>query len=245
MRHSLPLAVLVVLIALTLSACGGGSAGAGEHEQAKGRPLPKFEQASLPAGRYHTTEFEPSFSFRITGADWKFAGSSMTLGDPERSDYLFLGKGPGGQIAFFNLRKVKGIYKPKGPRGATEPVPAPDELVDWFRHNPYLKTSEPEPASVGGEEGVQFDVVLPRSRPVNHKGICGGTGCLDIFKLSTGGASEIFGFFHEYEKKEHYIILKDVKGIPVVIAYNDGTNVYEEFVPVAKKVLKSVEWTDN
>jgi hypothetical protein len=169
----------------------------------------------------------------------------MTLGDPERSDYLFLGKGPGGQIAFFNLRKVKGIYKPKGPRGATEPVPAPDELVDWFRHNPYLKTSEPEPASVGGEEGVQFDVVLPRSRPVNHKGICGGTGCLDIFKLSTGGASEIFGFFHEYEKKEHYIILKDVKGIPVVIAYNDGTNVYEEFVPVAKKVLKSVEWTDN
>jgi hypothetical protein len=245
MKHSLPFGVLVVLIALALSACGGGAAGGGEHEQAKGRPLPKFEQASLPAGRYHTTEFEPSFSFRITGGKWVFEGPSGALGDPERSDYLFLAKDPGAQIAFFNLRKVKGIYKPKGPRGATEPVPAPDELVDWFRHNPYLKTSEPEPASVGGEEGVQFDVVLPRSRPVNHKGICGGTGCLDVFKLSTGGSSEIFGFYRQYEKKEHYIILKDVKGVPVVIAYNDETDVYEEFVPVAKKVLKSVEWTDN
>jgi hypothetical protein len=36
-----------------------------------------------------------------------------------------------------------------------------------------------------------------------------------------------------------------VKGVPVVIAYNEETDVYEEFVPVAKKVLKSVEWTDN
>ncbi len=245
MRYSLPLGVLVVLIALTLSACGGGTAGAGEHEEAKGRPLPKFEQASLPAGRYHTTEFEPSFSFRITGDGWKFAGSSMTLGDPERSDYLFLGKGPGGQIAFFNLRKVKGIYKPKGPRGATEPVPAPDELVDWFQHNPYLKTSEPEPASVGGVKGVQFDAVLPRSRPVNHKGICGGTGCMDIFKLSTGGSSELFGFYRQHEKREHYIILKDVKGVPVAIYYNNETEDFDEFVPVAEKVLDSVRWTDN
>ena len=236
---------MLTLAALALGACGGGSAGGGEDREAEGRPLPKYEEASLPAGRYHSTEFEPSLSFRITGGKWVFEGPSGALGDPERSDYLFLFKEPGGQIAFFNLRKVKGIYKPKGPRGATEPVPAPDELVDWFQHNPYLKTSEPEPASVGGAKGVQFDVVLPRSRPVNHKGICGGTGCLDVFKLSTGGSSEIFGFYRQYEKKEHYIILKDVKGVPVVIAYNDETDVYEDFVPVAKKVLKSVEWADN
>ena len=80
---------------------------------------------------------------------------------------------------------------------------------------------------------------------MNHKGVCGGTGCLDIFKLSTGGSSELFGFYREYEKKEHYIILNDVKGVPVVINYNNETDVYEEFVPVAGKVLDSVRWTDD
>src|SRR5215208_293597 len=173
MKHSLPFGILVILIALALSACGAGGGAGSEHQQAKGRPLPKVEQASLPAGQYHTTEFKPSLSFRITGDDWRFEGPSGVLGDPEHPDYLFFQRVPWGEIAFFNLRKVQGVYKPMGPRGETEPVPAPDELVDWFQHNPYLKTSEPEPASVGGVKGMQFDVVLPRSRPVNHKGICG------------------------------------------------------------------------
>ena len=125
MKYALGLGLLVTL-ALTVSACGGGGT---EHQQAqaqaKGRPLPKYERAVLPAGRYRTTEFEPSLSFRITGDDWIFGGPSGALGDPERSDYLFLDKGPVAQIAFFNLRKVKGIYKPKGPTGAIEPVPSP------------------------------------------------------------------------------------------------------------------------
>src|SRR3712207_8269605 len=64
MKYSLWFGVLVALVALASSACGGGAAGGSGHQQAKGRPLPKYEQASLPAGYYHTTEFEPSFSFR-------------------------------------------------------------------------------------------------------------------------------------------------------------------------------------
>src|SRR5918993_449196 len=79
MKHALRFGVLVVLIALVPSACGGGAAGGSEHQQAKGRPLPKYGQASLPAGRYHTTEFEPSLSFRIPGDDWRFEGPSGTL----------------------------------------------------------------------------------------------------------------------------------------------------------------------
>src|SRR5215213_360452 len=56
MKYPLPFGVLVILIALTLSACGGGASRGGEDQQARGRPLPKYEKASLPAGRYHTTE---------------------------------------------------------------------------------------------------------------------------------------------------------------------------------------------
>jgi hypothetical protein len=232
---------LLVTLTLTVSACGSG--GGGEHQQAqaqvKGRPLPKYERAVLPAGEYHSTEFTPSLSFHLTGDKWRFEGPSGTLGDPEHPDYLFVEKVPWGEIAFFNLRKVEGVYKPKGPTGAKEPVPNPDDLVGWFRHNPYLKTSDPKPASVGGFEGVQFDVALT-NRPVNHKGICGSTDCLDIFALSSGGSSEV-----HFTKQEHYIVLENVEGVPVVIYYNNVKDDFDEFVPVAEKVLKSVEWTGS
>ena len=231
---------MVVLIALVPNACGGGAAGGGEHQQAEGRPLPKYDQASLPAGRYHTTEFEPSFSFRIPGNGWKFEGPSGALGDPEHPDYLFFEKVPEAEIAFFNLRKLKGVLKPRGPTGAVEPMPATDQLVEWFQHHPYLKTSEPEPATVGGAKGVQFDVVLA-NLPENHEGLCGKTAhCLDIFALSTGGSSEIY-----YLKRDHYIVLEDVKGVSVVIYYSDLKDHFDKFEPVVEKVLRSVEWTDT
>ena len=239
MKHSLRFGVLVILIALLLSACGAGGARGGEHQQAKGRSLPEYGQAALPAGRYHTTEFKPSLSFRIKGDDWRFEGPTGALGDPEHPDYLFFQIVPEGEIGFFNLRKVKGVYKPRGPAGAMDQVSAPDELVGWFQSHPYLKTSEPEPATVGGVKGVQFDVVLA-NLPRHHEGICGNTThCLDIIALSTGGSSEVY-----YTKRARFILLKDVKGVPVAIYYTDEKGEFDEFVPVAEKVLQSVEWTD-
>src|SRR5829696_3561526 len=198
-KHSLRFGMLVALSALILSACGGGAAGGEEHQQARGRPLPKYDQASLPEGRYHTTEFEPSLSFRVTGDDWRFEGSSGTLGDPENPDYLFFQRVPAAEIAFFNLRKLKGVYKPRGPAGAIEQVPAPEELVGWFQHHPYLKTSKPEPATVGGVKGKQFDVVTANLQKKDSQ--------VNIFALSTEGPSEVFIL-----KQEHFIVLKNVKG---------------------------------
>jgi len=175
---------------------------------------------------------------RIPGDDWKFEGPSGDLGDPEHPDYLFIQKVEFGEIAFFDLRKLKGVFKPRGPTGAVEPMPAPDELVGWFRRHPYLKTSEPEPITVGGYKGVQFDVVLA-NLPENHEGLCGKTAhCLDIFALSTGGSSEVY-----YLKRNHFIVLDSVDGVPVVIQYEDLKDEFDEFVPVAENVLQSVEWT--
>ena len=237
MKHALRFGVSLVLLALVLSACGGGADGGSEHQQAEGRSLPKYGQASLPAGRYHTTEFEPSLSFRITGDDWRFEGPTGTLGDPEHPDYLFFQRVPEAEIAFFNLRKVEGIYKPTGQNrpipegsGTLVSVPTPDELVGWFEHHPYLKTSKPEPVTVGEVKGVQFDVACANLQKKDTQ--------VDIFGLSTGGTSQVF-----FLKQEHYIVLKDVKGVPVVINYSDLKDHFDKFVPVAEKVLQSVEWT--
>jgi hypothetical protein len=234
MKCALGLGLLVIL-ALTMSACGGGGA---EHQQAqaqaKGRPLPKFEQAVLPPGKYHTTEFKPPLSLRLPGKGWRFEGPSESLGDPEHPDYLFFEYRPmGGEgaINFLNLRKVEGIYKPTG---ALESVPAPDELVGWFQHHPYLKTSKPEPVTVGGVKGVQFDVETNLPKRFNKE------DGVKFVKLSTGGPLGPY-----YTKTEHFIILENVKGFPVVIIYKNEKDVFDDFVPIAEKVLKSVEWTGS
>ena len=63
----------------------------------------------------------------------------------------------------------------------------------------------------------------------------------DIFRDSAflrGGSYSAY-----YAKKAHYIVLQDVKGVPVVIQYGDEN--FDEFVPVAEKVLDSVQWTGN
>ena len=54
----LSLGLLVVLVVLALSACGGGE------KKAKARPLPEDPKALRP-GPYRSEEFKPSLSFRV------------------------------------------------------------------------------------------------------------------------------------------------------------------------------------
>jgi hypothetical protein len=55
----LSLGLLVVLVVLALSACGG------DEKKAKARPLPENPKALRP-GEYRSEEFKPSLSFRVT-----------------------------------------------------------------------------------------------------------------------------------------------------------------------------------
>ncbi len=35
-------------------------------------------------------------------------------------------------------------------------------MVGWLQHHPYLKTSKPEPVTLGGVKGEQLEVGFPR-----------------------------------------------------------------------------------
>jgi hypothetical protein len=138
--QALRLGLLVTLISLLLSACGGGE------KKAKARHLPEELQKALPPGTYRSEEFKPSLSFRI-GKGWETA----TLEVP---DILRISRGETGIVGFANIHEV---YKPTR-TGAPNVGEAPEDIVGWFRRHPYLDTTEPEPTTVGGVEGVQFDV---------------------------------------------------------------------------------------
>ena len=223
MRLVLSVGLLVILVALVLSAC---SSGGGGEEQAKARPLPEEHQELRP-GEYRTEEFKPSASFRV--------GEGWSTSPPEDSDVLELEYGETAGLAFTTVQEV---YKPTE-SGMPKVMEPPEDLVGWFQRHPYLKTSEPEPVTVGGVKGEQFDVLV-EDMPQDSFGAC-GRNCVDIASLSS---DEQLLEFRE-GKERRVIVLEDVKGSTVTIDFGSFVTDFEEFLPEAKKVVESVKWGDS
>jgi hypothetical protein len=221
--------LLVALIALALSACAGGGGGGGSaQEEAKAkeadqaRPLPQ-DPGPLRPGEYHSVDFKPSLSFHV--------GKGWLTTETQLPDFIEVGQpGEGGWILFAT---VKEVYKP----GTLKVVEAPKDLVGWFQDHPYLKTSKPEPVTVGGVKGKQFEAVV-KDLPKDVYGECGAE-CVDISSQSSGEQST---YFLEANRERRVIVLEDVKGETVEIAFSCPPEKFDEFAPEAQKVLESVKW---
>jgi hypothetical protein len=217
----LSLGLLVVLVVLALSACGGGE------KKAKARPLPEDPKALRP-GTYRSEEFKPSLSFHV-GKGW----SSSPL--EESSDALQITRGQTAGLGFANVQEV---YKPT--RTVSQIVDAPKDMVGWFQQHPYLQTSKPEPVRVGGVKGLQFDVVvgdLPQSYIPTCTSIVGNPNCVDLFRLSTGEPILLVE-----GDKAGVIVLEDVGGETVTMGFVSPASEFGEHAPEAQKVVDSVKW---
>jgi hypothetical protein len=221
-RQALRLVLLATLVVLAVTVCGGGQ------EQAdRPRPLPEDPKALRP-GTYRSEEFKPSLSFHV-GKRW----SSAPL---EASDVLQIRWGQTAGLSFLNIQEA---YKPTR-TGTPNVVDAPKDMVGWTQQHPYLQTSKPEPVTVGGVKGVQFDEVLgdlPRDYIGTCTSIIGRPTCLDLFKLSTGGK-----IFVAEGEKVRVTVLEEVKGETVTIGFGSPTSEFDEFAPEGQKVVDTVKW---
>jgi hypothetical protein len=215
------LGLLVTLVVLALSACNGGE----KQQEFNPQPLPEEHQELRP-GVYRSEEFEPSLSFRV--------GEGWSNDPPEVFDALLLTRGETVVLGFFNVQEV---YEPSR-SGLPTVVSAPDDMVGWFRQHPYLRTSEPQPVTVGGARGVQFEVVVEEV-PEDYAGPCPGE-CVDIFWSS---APDRIALWKDY--KQRLIVLEDVKGATVTMGFSIPATEFDEHAPEAQKVLDSVEWTGS
>ena len=220
----LRLVVLVTLAVLMLSACGG------VEKEAEVRHLPEQAKALQP-GQYRTEEFESSFSVGV-GKGWK-------NDPPEAFDILLLGQETGG-LGAVNVQRV---YEPSK-SGTPIVVNAPKNLVGWLEHHPYLKTSDPEPISVGGAKSLQLDVAVAKDLPEDyHSGVCSSIAdpeeCMDLFRVSTHHSP----VFVSESSKLHLIVTKDeLSGLTVAMGYASRSTNFDEFAPEAQKVIDTVEW---
>jgi hypothetical protein len=170
-RASLAPGLLVALVILALSACGG----VGGQEQAnKPRHLPEGSYPiALHPGEHRSKEFEPSFSFHV-GKGWE----NNRL---ETSDKLAISRGGEGDPVLV-FRNLKEVYDHDKTGTTPEVVKAPSDMVGWFQHHPYLDTEKPKPATVGGVKGAQFDFVVSEDFPSDDK---------TLFRYTDGSTADL------------------------------------------------------
>jgi hypothetical protein len=214
--------LLGTLLVLALSACGG----AGGQEEAKARSLPLYPtEKALRPGEYHSVKFKPPLSFKV-GKGWSHTANQL-------SEFIELGQQ--GEIGFLTFANVKEVWKP----GTYDVVDAPKDLVGWLEHHPYLKTSKPEPVTLGGVKGVQFEVLV-EELPKDYHGLC-DLDCVDIAPLRNAGAA---AYFREVSKRRVFV-LEDVKGDTVMIWFAGPPETFDKFAPKAQKVVDSVKWSGS
>jgi len=212
-------ALVVVGLVLALGACGAG----GSKEESKARPLPEEEKALRP-GEYHSVKFKPPLSFKV-GKGWSNTEAQL-------SDYLELGQQ--GETGFLTFANVKEVHKPGSP--TNELVDAPKDLVGWLEHHPYLKTSKPQPVTVGGVKGEQLEVLV-KDLPQDYYPLC-GPDCVDIAPVSNGQEAAIFREGNERK----VFVLEDVKGDTVMLWFAGPPETFDKFASKAQKVVDSVKW---
>ena len=111
-------------------------------------------------------------------------------------------------------------------------MPVPKDLASWFQQHPYLDAEEAQPLRIGGVKGVYFDAVATYLPKGYGNSVC------------PLGSPEGHEFCVSPVTKVRIIVLEDVEGEPVSILLWSRAVDFEEFLPRAQKVLKSVEWED-
>jgi hypothetical protein len=224
-KRALGLGLLAMLAVLVLGACGG------VEKQAKVRHLPDEAKALRP-GQYRTEEFEPSFSFHV-GKGWK-------NGTPEAFDVMLLTGGATDRLGAVNVQRV---YEPSK-SGRPIVSSTPKDLVGWLEHHPYLKTSDPEPVSVGGVEGQQLDVAVAKDLPEDyHSGVCSSIAeheeCVDVFRVSNPHS---WIAVSESDKFRLIVLQNELSGETVALGYASRSTNFDEVAPEAQKVIDTIEW---
>jgi hypothetical protein len=210
--------LLATLLVLALSACGGGGSA---QEEVKARPLPEDPKALRP-GEYRSTEFKPSFSFRV-GKGWRTSSEF-----PQVSDKLAITRGEYDPPQTLIFRDLQEVFKYTKNGTTPEVVKAPKDMVGWFQHHPYLDTEKPEPATVGGVKGVQFDWIVSEDTTYDE---------ITLFRYTDGSDGSAGKGF-----KYRAIILEDVEGKTVTIGIGSLAIEFDDLLPEAQKVLDTVKW---
>jgi hypothetical protein len=217
--YTLRLGLLAACV-LAGCACGGDA-----------KPLSE-EYGSLSTGsRYVTDEFEPALSFEI-GKGWELKDGL------QQKPFFSLSRQYEVGSHFVVISFLNPPSRVSDPTNPNKLVPAPKDWVSWFQEHPYLKTSEPQPTSVGNVQGRRVDITVSSLPDDYYSEDCLGIG-VPLWPLPNGH----HWCADEGGLTEWNIILDGIENETVIInAYSSFG--LEKVLPESKEVLDTVEWED-
>ena len=242
---------LLMLLILVLSACG---------EEAHARKIPESSggrsMKSIPAGKYVSDEFRPAMSFRLNEGWQTGPAADFSYGlFMEKYNRLTLSRVSESEPSYLEFLVVPKVYKVVSSYEAKE-EPAPEDMVSWLQNNPNLDAENPEPMTVGGVKGAQFDAVASRipqeyltggyhginTYYVRHGGnFYDDEPCLPLFQTLPGyGSRSTYELCKNY--KVRFIVLEDVNDKTVTITILAPTFKFDETRLKAQRVVNTVAW---
>jgi hypothetical protein len=244
------MAVVAVVAALAMTACGGDDEpgpsrpiGAGPTSTSSGTAsgTQTLAPGPLAPGTYETVKLRPKLSFRV-GEGWGL------LGDEENGIALAPKFDPAtGPERQLSVTAVKWVFdeplltdKELDANRERHIRPAPADLVGWLRANPHLKIGPSRPARLGGVRGVQFDVTV---RDIPGPSNCeqfAPDHCVLLFPI-TRGSEEPIELVEVGGSPSRYTLV-EVKGQPVLVTVGAPADQFKAFVAEAGKVLETVSF---
>src|SRR5215204_5761229 len=242
---------LLILLILVLSACGG---------EAHAHKLPENSSARearrIPAGSYVSDEFRPAMSFRLNEGWQTGPAADFSYGTfMEKHNSLILSRVSESEPSYLEFLVVPKVYDVVSSY-EVEVQPSPEDMVSWLQDNPNLDAENPQPVTVGGAKGKQFDAVASRipqeylyggyhgtnTYYVRHSGnVYDDEPCLPLFQtLPSYAEQSTYELCEDY--KVRFIVLDDVKGKTVTISVLAPTIKFDEAWLKAQQVLNTVEW---
>jgi hypothetical protein len=173
----------------------------------------------LSAGTYSTTSFTPSITYTVPDDGW-------SNGEDRAGIFVLLAPGESFSGVEADTSDWIGVFRNIGPTAAgcdeeVEPgVVSAQAMTDWFRRQPGLVVTKPQPISVGGLSGLMIDLSLAP----NWTGMCPFIPDIPLVSLLLGtGPSEGLGIVVEASWKTRlYLLDFDDDNIAIYVMEHPG-----------------------
>jgi hypothetical protein len=173
-------------------------------------------------------EFRPAVSFTATNPRY-----TIVADEPESFTVTF--SVPSGEIAFANDRIQfldPGSRQSGGRVKAVEVATSVDGVVAWFEEHPRLEASDPQPVTMGGAEGVVFELTAARPTIIRP---AGSRAAVFLW-------SGLNGTYALLDDDRALVYLLDVDGETVMVFVSSGADVFDEFAADADEMLAALSF---
>jgi hypothetical protein len=173
-------------------------------------------------------EFRPVVSFTATNPR-----HAIVADGPESFTVTF--SVPSGEITFANDRiqfQGPGSQQSGGRVKAVEVDTSVDGVVAWFEEHPRLEATDPQPVTIGGAEGVVFE--LTAAKPYDHPA-CGQSRCVFLW-------SGLNGTYALLDDDRALVYVLDADGETVMVFVSSGADVFDEVAADADEMLATLSF---